>query len=54
LAVIDVLLPFFPFVSFGGRRIWDWNRVAWGVLVVAVLGLFLVGGYPLSVAAPQR
>jgi ribosomal protein S18 acetylase RimI-like enzyme len=54
LAVVDVLLPFFPFVSFGGRRIWDWNRVAWGVLVVAVLGLFLVGGYPLSVAAPQR
>jgi ribosomal protein S18 acetylase RimI-like enzyme len=54
LAAVDVLLPFFPFISFNGRRTWDWNPVAWGVLVVAVLGLFLVGGYPLSVAAQQR
>jgi GNAT superfamily N-acetyltransferase len=44
LAAVDVLLPFFPFASFNGRRIWDWNRTAWGMLAVAVLGLLLVGG----------
>jgi ribosomal protein S18 acetylase RimI-like enzyme len=42
LAAFDVLLPFSPFVSFDGRGIWDWNRAAWGVLAVAVLGLLLV------------
>ena len=46
LAAFDVLLPFSPFVSFDGRRVWDWNRTAWGVLAVAMLGLLLVGGYP--------
>jgi ribosomal protein S18 acetylase RimI-like enzyme len=54
LAVFDVLLPFSPFASFNGRRVWDWNRAAWGVLAVAVLGLLLVGGYPFVVAAQQR
>jgi hypothetical protein len=24
--------------------VWDWNRLAWGALAVAVLGLFLAGG----------
>jgi N-acetylglutamate synthase-like GNAT family acetyltransferase len=51
MALVDVLLPFFPFVSFNGRRIWDWNQTAWGMLVVAVLGLLLVGGHPFVVAA---
>jgi ribosomal protein S18 acetylase RimI-like enzyme len=51
LAVFDVLLPFSPFVSFDGRRVWDWNRAVWGVLAIAVLGLLLVGGYPFVVAA---
>jgi ribosomal protein S18 acetylase RimI-like enzyme len=54
LAAFDVLLPFSTFVSFDGRRVWDWNQAAWGVLAVAVLGLLLVGGYPLVVAAQQR
>jgi hypothetical protein len=44
LAAFDVLLPFSVFSSFDGRRVWDWNRLAWGVLAVAVLGLFLAGG----------
>jgi ribosomal protein S18 acetylase RimI-like enzyme len=35
LAAVDVLLAFFPFASFNGRRIWEWNRAAWGVLAVA-------------------
>ncbi len=42
LALLDVLLPFSLFVSFSGRRVWDWNRLAWGVLAVAAAGLFLV------------
>jgi hypothetical protein len=42
LAAVDVLLAFFPFASFNGRRIWDWNRAAWGMLAVAVAGLFVV------------
>jgi ribosomal protein S18 acetylase RimI-like enzyme len=44
LAAFDVLLPFSLFSSFDGRRVWDWNRPAWGALAVAVLGLFLAGG----------
>jgi hypothetical protein len=43
LAAFDVLLPFSLFSSFDGRRVWDWNRPAWGALAVAVLGLFLAG-----------
>jgi ribosomal protein S18 acetylase RimI-like enzyme len=43
VAVVDVLLPFFPLASFDGRRIWDWNRAVWGVLAVAVVGLFMAG-----------
>jgi hypothetical protein len=42
LAIVDVLL-FFPFAAFDGRRIWDWNRAAWAILAVIVLGLFLAG-----------
>jgi hypothetical protein len=42
VATVDVLLAFFPFASFNGRRIWDWKRAAWGVLAVAVVGLFVV------------
>jgi ribosomal protein S18 acetylase RimI-like enzyme len=44
LAAFDVLLPFSVFSSFDGRRVWDWNRLAWGALAVAVLGLYLAGG----------
>jgi ribosomal protein S18 acetylase RimI-like enzyme len=44
LAAFDILLPFSLFSSFDGRRVWDWNRPAWGALAVAVLGLFLAGG----------
>ncbi len=44
LAAFDVLLPFSVFSSFDGRRVWDWNRPAWGALAVAVLGLFLARG----------
>jgi hypothetical protein len=43
LVLLEVLLPFFPFASFNGRRIWDWSRPAWGVLAAAALALLLVG-----------
>jgi ribosomal protein S18 acetylase RimI-like enzyme len=43
LAAFDVLLPFSPFTSFDGRRVWDWNRPAWIVMAVAALALFLAG-----------
>ena len=44
LALFEVLLPFSIFVSFNGRRVWDWSRPAWVVLAAATLGLFLARG----------
>jgi hypothetical protein len=41
LALFDVVLIFFPFVSFNGRRIWDWNRPVWMVLSLVALAVFL-------------
>lgn len=35
LIVFDLLLPFYPFSSFNGRRIWEWNRKVWIVLAAA-------------------
>lgn len=42
LVLFDVALPFFPFVSFNGRRIWDWNRAAWIILAVAAVIIFFL------------
>jgi len=42
LALFDIALIFFPFVGFNGRRIWDWNRVVWGVLAAAAVVVFFV------------
>jgi GNAT superfamily N-acetyltransferase len=44
LALFEVLLPFSIFVSFNGRRVWDWSRPAWLVLAAAAVGLFLTRG----------
>ena len=44
LAFFEVLLPLSIFVSFNGRRVWDWSRPAWAVLAAATLGLFLARG----------
>ena len=41
-AIFDILLVFFPFVSFNGRRIWDWNKLTWLVCALAVVALFIV------------
>jgi GNAT superfamily N-acetyltransferase len=42
LVFFDVVLVFFPFVSFNGRRIWDWNKLLWGFLALATVTLFFV------------
>ncbi len=42
-SIFDILLVFFPFVSFNGRRVWDWNKALWGVCAAAVVGLFILG-----------
>lgn len=40
--IIDVLLPFFPFVSFNGRRVWEWSKVVWITLALLVIAVFIV------------
>ncbi len=42
MILFDVVLVFFPFVSFNGRRIWDWNKLLWGFLALATVMLFFV------------
>lgn len=42
LILFDIVLVFFPFVSFNGRRIWDWNKLLWGFLALATMTLFFV------------
>jgi len=42
MAFFDIALPFFPFVCFNGRRIWDWNRPVWIVLAALAVARFLV------------
>jgi hypothetical protein len=43
LAIFDnVLAIVFPFVSFNGRRVWDFNRPLWGVLAVLTIALILI------------
>ena len=46
ITVADTLIPFFPFVSFNGRRLWDWNRWIWGLMagVIMALWIFLLLG----------
>jgi ribosomal protein S18 acetylase RimI-like enzyme len=44
LALFEVLLPFSIFVSFNGRRVWDWSRPAWALLAATTVGLFLTRG----------
>jgi len=41
-AAFDILLPFFPFTSFNGRRLWDWNKTYWGILAAATIALVIL------------
>jgi GNAT superfamily N-acetyltransferase len=42
IVLFDTVMIFFPFVSFSGRRIWDWNRAIWVVLAVAAVVVFFL------------
>jgi L-amino acid N-acyltransferase YncA len=42
-AIFDILLIFFPYVSFNGRRIWDWNKFVWTMCAIAVIALIGLG-----------
>ena len=39
ILVFDVLLPFFPFSCFNGRRLWDWNKAVWAAFGLSILPL---------------
>lgn len=41
-AIMDTLPILFPLSSFNGRRVWDLNRVLWGLLVLLVIFTFLL------------
>jgi len=41
MAIFDIALPFFPFVSYNGRRIWDYNKIIWLVLFITLLGFII-------------
>ncbi|WP_027340616.1 GNAT family N-acetyltransferase [Halonatronum saccharophilum] len=42
LLIYEVLLPLFPFESYNGRRVWDYNRTLWGILAAGTIVLFLI------------
>lgn len=44
LLLFDIVMSFFPFVSFNGQRLWDWNKGLWAVLAMAAIAIFLIGG----------
>jgi hypothetical protein len=39
-SIADILVPFFPFVSYNGRRLWDWNRWIWGLMAGVIFALW--------------
>ncbi len=41
-SIFDILLVFFPFVSFNGRRIWHWHKLVWGLLATALISLMVL------------
>ncbi|MGD1949454.1 MAG: GNAT family N-acetyltransferase [Leptolyngbyaceae cyanobacterium] len=42
LVLFDGVMLIFPFISFNGRRLWDWNKVVWAVLAVGAVTVFFV------------
>lgn len=42
LILFDIAMPFFPFICFNGRRLWDWNKTAWGLMAAAAIIVCLV------------
>ncbi|MEM1254027.1 MAG: GNAT family N-acetyltransferase [Cyanobacteria bacterium P01_H01_bin.21] len=42
LVLFDSVMLVFPFVSFNGRRLWDWNKVVWATLAAGSVTVFFV------------
>ncbi len=42
IVIVDTLLPFFPFTSYNGRRLWDWNKLIWGVAALLTVLLLIL------------
>lgn len=42
LILFDIAMPFFPFVCFNGRRLWDWNKIVWGLLATAAIVMWFL------------
>ena len=42
LVLFDIALPFFPFICFNGRCLWDWNKTIWVLLAAAAMALWLL------------
>jgi hypothetical protein len=45
LVLFDTAVVVFPFISFNGRRIRDWNHRLWASLAVAAVAVFLTSTY---------
>ena len=41
LILFDIAMPFFPFICFNGRRLWDWNKIVWILMAVAAIAVWL-------------
>ncbi|GAB6089220.1 GNAT family N-acetyltransferase [Spirochaeta dissipatitropha] len=41
MLIFEVLLPFFPFTAFNGRRVLDWRRQSWAVLAMGTVLLWV-------------
>jgi len=42
LMALNVLVPFFPLACYNGRRLWDWSRPLWAVMVELVMALIVL------------
>ena len=42
LILFDIAMPFFPFICFNGRRLWDWNKIVWILMAVAAIAVWLL------------
>ncbi|MEM9543586.1 MAG: GNAT family N-acetyltransferase [Cyanobacteria bacterium P01_E01_bin.42] len=46
LILFDIAMPFFPFICFNGRRLWDWNKIVWGLMAGAAIVVCLFARIP--------
>ena len=41
LVLLDIAMPFLPFIGFNGRRLWDWRKPVWVVMTIAAVAVCL-------------